>query len=114
MKDGFIIIAIVLIFSAAALAQSSITGKWQGETRNGSQIIMDLTVTDGALTGALTVNGQATRIFEGKVSKDNFTFKATLGNQTEGFTGEVLSDEMTLWMDRQGRPGAAVLKRVKN
>ena len=53
-------------------------------------------------------------IANGKVSKDTFTFKATLDDQTEGFTGEVAGDEITVWLDRQDPSRAAVVKRVKN
>jgi len=48
------------------------------------------------------------------VSKDTFTFKAMLDDQTEGFTGEVAGDEITVWLDRQDPSRAAVVKRVKN
>lgn len=47
------------------------------------------------------------------MSKNTFTFKATLNDQTEAFTGELDGDQITIWLDRQGRPNAAVLKRVK-
>ena len=90
------------------------TGKWQGETKNGFQIELALTATETALSGTLTRNGQTATIANGKVSKDTFTFKATLDDQTEGFTGEVAGDEITVWLDRQGPSPAAVLKRVKN
>jgi hypothetical protein len=47
------------------------------------------------------------------VSKNTFTFKATLNDQTEGFTGELVRDEIKMWLDRQGPARAAVLKRIK-
>jgi hypothetical protein len=50
-----------------------------GETKNGSQIVLDLTAKETALTGTLTRNGEPTTITDGKVSKNTFTFKATLG-----------------------------------
>ena len=98
---------------AAAQTQSALTGKWQGETTNGTPIQLELTATSTALTGTLTRDGQPLTITDGKVSENTFTFRATLGDQTEGFTGEVAGDEIKVWLDRQGRERAAVLKRVK-
>jgi hypothetical protein len=42
------------------------------------------------------------------VSKNAFTFTATLNEQTETFTGELAGDEIKVWLDRQGREMAAV------
>ena len=93
--------------------QAAITGKWQGETRNGMQVVLDLTATDTALTGTLTRDGTPSTIRDGKVSKNTFTFKAMLGDQDEGFKGELAGDQLTVTLDRQGPAGAALLKRVK-
>jgi hypothetical protein len=98
---------------AVAQTQSALTGQWQGETTNGTPIQLELTATSTTLTGTLTRDGQPLTITDGKVSKNTFTFRATLGDQTEGFTGEVAGDEIKVWLDRQGRERAAVLKRVK-
>ena len=102
-----------LVLSTLLVAQAALSGTWQGETRNGSQIVLDLTAKDTTLTGTLTRNGQPAAITDGKVSKNTFTFKATLGDQTEAFTGEIAKDEITIWLDRQGPSSAIVLKRVK-
>lgn len=102
-----------LALAAVVHAQSALTGKWQGETPNGAEIVLDLTATETALTGTLTRNGQPATVTDGKVSKNTFTFKATINDQTEGFTGEFAQDEMKVWLDRQGPQKAAVLKRVK-
>jgi len=106
----------MMIFALGTLvhAQAGLTGKWQGLTKNGFQVALDLTATGTELTGTLTREGQTTKITDGKVSKNTFTFKATLDDQTEGFTGELAAGELTVWLDRQGRERAAVLKRVKN
>jgi hypothetical protein len=112
MKKMLTSATIVLAF-AVVHAQAAITGKWQGETKNGSEIVLDLTATKTALTGTLSRNGQPTTITDGTVSKNTFTFKATLNDQTEGFTGEVDGDQIRVWLDRQGPTSAAVLKRVK-
>jgi hypothetical protein len=102
-----------LALAAVVYAQSALTGKWQGETPNGAVIVLDLTATETALTGTLTRNGQPATVTDGKVSKNTFTFKATINDQAEGFTGELAKDEMKVWLDRQGPERAAVLKRVK-
>jgi uncharacterized protein (TIGR03435 family) len=114
MKRSFTGFTIALLLAAVAHAQVAITGKWQGKTANGSQLELDLSATETALTGTLTRDGQITAIAEGKLSKTGFTFKATLNGQTAGFTGEVAGDRITIWMDQQGREKAAVLERAKN
>lgn len=102
-----------LTLAAVIHAESALTGKWQGETPNGAEIVLDLTATETALTGTLTRNGQPATVTDGKLSKNTFTFKATINDQTEGFTGEFARDEMKVWLDRQGQDRAVVLKRVK-
>lgn len=104
---------LALMFALAAHAQSGLTGKWEGETKSGSQVTLDLVVKGSTLTGTLTNGGQTLPIENGKVSKNTFTFTATRGEQTDGFSGEVDGDQVTVWIDRQGRDRAAVLKRVK-
>jgi hypothetical protein len=106
--------AIVLTLVASAGAQAGITGKWQGETPNGAQLLLDLTAKGTNLTGSLTRNKETVSITEGKVSKNTFTFKAVLNDQAEGFSGQVDRDEMKIWLDRQGESNAVVLKRVKS
>jgi hypothetical protein len=104
---------IASLLAAVGHAEAPITGKWQGTTRNGTPIVLDLTATETALTGTLTRNDQTVTITDGKVSKNTFTFKATINDQTEGFTGELAGDEIKVWLDRQGPENPAVLKRVK-
>ena len=105
------VMALVLSMPGAG-AQSPITGKWQGQTPNGFPLELDLTATGQALTGTFTRDGQAFAIADGKVSKNTVTFKVTMNEQTEGFTGEVDGDQLKVWLDRQGPSMAAVLKRV--
>lgn len=104
---------VALALSASVHAQADLTGKWQGETRNGSQILLDMTVKGAEITGTLTRNDETNPITDGKASKDTFSFKATLGGQTEGISGERAGDQLSVWLDRQGREGAIVLTRVK-
>src|SRR4051812_45358082 len=95
-------------------AQGDITGKWRGETRNGTELVLDLVAKGTALTGTLARNGQSVPIRDGKVSKQTLTFKAVLNDQTEGFSGELKGDQLEIWMDRLGPPSTAVLERVKS
>lgn len=93
--------------------QSAIAGKWQGETRNGMQVVLDLTASETALTGTISRDGTPSTIRDGKVSKNTFTFKATLGEQDEAFTGELTGEQLMVTLDRQGPAGAVTFKRVK-
>jgi len=113
VKSIIAVTAVALVLSAVVHSQAGLTGKWQGETRNGSRILLDLTAMKTVVTGTLTRNDEASTIADGKVSNNTFTFKATLGDQTEGFSGELDGDQITVWLDRQGPSNAVVLKRVK-
>jgi hypothetical protein len=93
-------------------AQGVLTGAWQGQTPAGSALLMDLIAKGDALTGTLTVGTQKAPIEGGKVSKNTFTFSATMGGGTEGFTGEIAGDEIRMWMDDRGPSAAVTLKRV--
>jgi hypothetical protein len=104
---------LVLVLAAVLQAQTSISGKWQGTTRNGMHVVLDLKATEQALTGTLTRDGQASTITQGKVSKTTFTFNAVLGEQTEALTGEVDGEQLKIWLDRQGRDGTVVFNRAK-
>jgi hypothetical protein len=104
---------LALILGTLLQAQAAITGKWQGTTRNGLEVLLDLKATDAELTGTLTRDGRSSTITEGKVSKNTFTFKAILGDQTETLTGELGGEQLKVWLDRQGPEGAVVFKRLK-
>jgi hypothetical protein len=104
---------LILLVAAVVQAEHGLTGKWQGATASGTEIVLDLTATETSLTGTLTRSGQTVTISDGKVSKNTFTFKATLNDQTEGFSGTLAGDEVKVWLDRQGPERAALLKRVK-
>ena len=94
-------------------ATTSLTGKWQGQTPNGFSLILDLVQKDQALTGTVTREGELIPIAGGKVSKNTFSFTATLDGTAETIEGTVDSTEMKAWLTRQGPERAAVLKRVK-
>jgi hypothetical protein len=102
-----------LMLAVIVQAQASITGKWQGATRNGSQVVLDLKAADEVLTGTVTRDGQSYTITEGKVSKNTLTFKALLGDQMETLTGELGAEELRVWLDRQGPEAAVAFKRLK-
>ncbi len=113
MKRNLTCAALALLLTAFVHAQAGLAGKWAGETKSGSQVTLDLTVKGATFTGTLTNNGELMPLEDGKVTKDTFTFSATRNETKEAFTGEFKADDMMVWMDRQGRDRAAVLKRVK-
>lgn len=113
MKRHLSIAALLIVVTAVASAQATLTGKWQGETRSGSAIALDITVKGEVLTGTFTRSGQSAPISEGKVAKNTFTFKSTINDQTVAFSGELAGDDIKIWMDQQGPERAIVLKRVK-
>lgn len=113
MKRILTSITIAIGLAAVVHAQTTLTGKWQGETRSGVQIELDLTATGTALTGTLTYNGQPSTIADGKVSKTTFSFTATIDGQMEGFSGELAGDQIKFWPDRMGPDRATILRRVK-
>ena len=106
-------IALAFLMAAVLEAQTSITGKWQGTTRNGSQVVLNLKAAGGALTGTVTRDGQASTITGGKITGAKFAFKATLGEQTEALSGERDGNQLKVWLDRQGPEGTVVFERVK-
>ena len=105
--------AMLAVATVLAQAQHALNGAWHGETRNGSAIVLTLEVKANALTGTLTRNGEPTPLQDGKVSKQQFTFKATINDQTEGFSGEIAGDGIKVWIDRQGAESAITLRRAK-
>ena len=118
MKRILTVTALALMLTAVVHAQAKLTGKWEGETKSGSPVVLDVKATDTEVTGTLTVDGKPAPIADGKVSKNTFTFQATFDegggrSHTEGLTGELAGDQITLWLDRQGHSSDAILKRVK-
>lgn len=112
MKTILTATTLAIVLTAVVHAQATLTGKWEGKTKNGFQIALDLTATETALTGTFMRNEQPAKITDGKVSQKSFTFKVTLGDQVEGFTGGLDGDQITVWMDRQGPAGTVILKRA--
>lgn len=58
MKRVLTGIASAVVFVALVQAQEAMSGKWQEETKNGNQIVLDVKATKTALTGTLIFNGQ--------------------------------------------------------
>ena len=105
---------VLIAFASIVQAQHALTGTWEGETRGGASLALRLSVEGTVLTGTLTRDDQPITISDGKVSKNAFTFQATLNDRTERFSGEVAGDELRIWLDRQGPSTAIVLRRVKD
>jgi hypothetical protein len=112
MKTILTATTLAIVLTVVVHAQATLTGKWEGKTKNGFQIALDLTATETALTGTFMRNEQPAKITDGKVSQKSFTFKVPLGDQVEGFTGGLDGDQITVWMDRQGPAGTVILKRA--
>jgi hypothetical protein len=113
MKKIAVTTILLLALPVILSAQTGLTGKWQGKTPMGSDVLLDLSVEQETLNGTLTIRGETETITDGKVSKNTFTFKVTHDDQTQAFTGEFGGSEVKLWTDRVGSASAAVLKRVK-
>jgi hypothetical protein len=104
--------AAVLLCAVMIQAQARLTGTWQGETDGGASLVLELKVKGSELTGALTRNGQRTTLTDGKVAKNTFTFKATLNERSESFSGALEKEDIRIWLDRQGPSKAVTLKRA--
>ncbi len=104
---------LIVTLTAGIHAQGTLNGRWEGETRGGASIILMLSVEGTVLTGTLVRNGRSATIADGKVSDNRFSFKATINDQTEGFSGELAGDEIRIWLDRQGESTAIVLRRAR-
>jgi hypothetical protein len=114
MKNKLVALTTIalLMLPSVVRAQSAITGKWQGKTPNGFQLELDLAATQQELTGTFNRDGQSIAITDGKVSKNDFSFKVAMNDQPQGFSGVLDGDQMRIWMDRQGAAMGTVLKRI--
>jgi hypothetical protein len=105
--------ALAFLVTAAAYAQSTLTGKWEGQTPNGFALTLDLKATSTELTGTVTREAETATITEGRIDKNRFSFTAALGGQTETVVGELDGDQVKVWLERQGPERAITLKRAK-
>jgi hypothetical protein len=92
--------------------KAGLTGKWQGQTPNGMSLTLDLTADDRSFRGTLTREGVIIPIADGTITKNTFTFKATLEGETETIEGTWENDQLKAWLTRQGPERTAVLTRV--
>src|SRR5215510_8221482 len=109
LMGSMIVLGLIVVLQA----QGGLSGKWQGQSKTGIPIVLELKTAKTELAGTLSYNGQPSKITDGKISANTFTFKAILNGQNEGFNGEVAGDAITFWPDRMGKPNAIVLKRAK-
>jgi hypothetical protein len=113
MRKICVAIVLAFLFVTVSRADVSLSGKWQGESRNKAPVTLILRVSDGALAGTFGRNDQSAEIKDGKIAANGFTFEATMNGRTERFSGEFTKDEVRLWVDRQGGESAIVLRRAK-
>lgn len=106
-------VMLTLFVTVVALAQQGLTGSWEGETPNGARIVLNLKAERDTVTGTLTRNEESTPISDGKVTKNTFTFKATMNGVVETFAGEWTGDDLKAWLERQGPERPVVLRRAK-
>jgi hypothetical protein len=107
----FTVVSVLCAACVVIHAQSGLTGKWQGTTASGRQVVLELKVNGQELTGRLTLAQQSADISEGKVEEKTFSFKATMEGRTVTFTGRLVGEGVEFTV-----PGVAdplILKRVK-
>jgi hypothetical protein len=106
-------IPIVFVIPVLLMAQTALTGTWEGQTPNRASIVLELAVKGADLTGTMHVGAEKSPIENGKISKNTFTFSVAMGGGVEAFTGERAGDEIRIWMDDRGPAAAITLKRMK-
>lgn len=112
MKCFISVLPLLLMFGLEARAQSGLSGQWQETTNSGLSAELNLNATETTLSGTFTIRARPMTISDGKVTKNTFTFKAAMGEQPEGFSGEFNGDLIVLWRDRNGKGDAVTLKRA--
>jgi hypothetical protein len=107
-----LILSVVCVFCVAVThGQATLTGRWEGSTNLGRQVVLDVKASDQQLTGTFVLDKQSAEIRDGKTAGKTFSFAVSLGGRTASFTGEVTDDSMEL--TPQGGAAPVVLKRVK-
>jgi len=109
MKRFASIVVLAIAVAVTVHAAGTLTGKWQGVTDDGATLVLDLTVKGTALTGTFSRNGQTSKLTDGKVAKNSFTFKASINERTDTFSGQFDDDQIKMWLERQGPSKAVVL-----
>ena len=94
MSRYIAVAAIMMTVACAVQAQDKLGGTWEGETRNGSSIVLTLAVKGTALTGTLVRNGQSATLADGKVSKNTLHVQGDV-ERPDGRTSPASSRAMT-------------------
>jgi hypothetical protein len=102
--------ALIFLCSVTILGQPSLSGKWEGTTGQGRRVSLELKSDGQQLTGTLTMDQQSGAISGGRVTGKTFSFKATVGERTSAFTGELKDDGIEL--TPQGAKNPVTLKKV--
>jgi hypothetical protein len=107
-----LILSVVCVFCiAVAHGQTTLTGRWEGSTNLGRQVVLDVKASGEQLTGTFVLDKQSAEIRDGKTSGKTFSFAVNLGGRTASFTGEAMDDSMQV--TPQGGAAPVALKRVK-
>lgn len=109
MKRFASIVVLAIAVAVTVHAAGTLTGTWQGVTDGGATLVLDLTVKGTALTGTFSRNGQTSKLTDGKVAKNSFTFKASINERADTFSGQFDDDQIKMWLERQGPSKAVVL-----
>ena len=109
MKRFASIVVLAIAVAVTVHAAGTLTGRWQGVTDGGATLVLDLTVKGTALTGTFSRNGQTSKLTDGKVAKNSFTFKASINERADTFSGQFDDDQIKMWLERQGPSKAVVL-----
>ena len=115
MKYLSIVLALLLLAGFAFAAD--IDGKWAGEIVGQNMEIAFTFKAEGTkLTGVHIVNGQETKIEEGKIDGNNISFTVTLNMGEEmkiPHKGTISGDEIKMTYEMMGQPGEILVKRVQ-
>ena len=107
-----LILSVVWVLCIAVThGQSPLTGRWEGTTNMGRQVVLDLKASGQELTGTFVLDKQSAEIRDGKATGQAFSFTVTLDGRTASFAGEAVDDSIEL--TPQGGAAPVVLKRAK-
>src|SRR5262245_41812813 len=116
MRVHKVLFAAALVAAVAAVVhgQAGLTGKWQGKTDLGSQVMMDAKADGEVLTGTFAIDKQSGKISSGKIAKNAFTFYVSFAGVATAFSGQLSGDEIKVIRTSPDGPSPAImLKRVK-
>ena len=104
--------SVAMTLLAAQNTGSVWTGRWQGTTVSGQQLVLELQVQGQRMAGRLTVGKQSAKIMYGKVVGDGFAFTTGPidGHDVDG-SGRHVGDAIELTIEGVKRP--LTLTRMK-